>query len=218
MRTNFQSLADKFSTLSERDNKAFISFYEQNTGDIKDLKEFETEEELYLAVVTNHTYGRSQLYENKNLEKAEQFLNVSRTLILDHKDKFNIELNEDIWYLQTLQHLLTTHLTAKNRNKALKTLEDLKTIDEENRQYYELEEKEIKRIQKYRILMTIGYTGLGLVVISMTYRFIMDKPLWHIGRIGQVLGLCGLAGAYFFKDSVKSTAPNIVYKSWPGAN
>lgn len=218
MRANFQSLADKYSALNERDNRAFISFYEQNTDEIKNLKDFETDEELYLVVVTNHTYGRSQLYENKNLEKAEQFLNISRTLVLENKDKFKIELNEDIWYLQTLQHLLTTHLTAKNRNKALKTLEDLKTIDEDNRQYYELEEKEITRIQKYKILMTIAYTGLGLLVISITYRFITDKPLWYVGRIGQVLGLCGLVGAYFFKNGVKRTAPNIVYKSWPGAS
>jgi hypothetical protein len=217
MRANFQSLADKYSALNERDNKAFISFYEQNTDEIKNLRDFETDEELYLAVVTNHTYGRSQLYENKNLEKAEQFLNLSRTLILEHKDKFGIELMEDIWYLQTLQHLLTTHLTARNRNKALRVLEDLKVIDEENRQYYELEEKEIRRIQKYKMLMALVYTGLGLLAISTAYRFVTNKLLWFIGRIGQVLGLCGLIGAYFFKDSVKSTAPNIVYKSWPGA-
>jgi len=218
MRANFQSLADKFSTLSEQDNKVFISFYEQNTDDIMNLKDFETEEELYLAVVTNHTYGRSQLYQNKNLEKAEQFLNISRTLILDHKEKFEIELTEDIWYLQTLQHLLTTHLTSKNRKKALRTLEDLKVIDEDNRQYYDLEEKEIRRIQRYKILMTIAYTGIGLLVISTMYRFVTDKPLWYIGRIGTIFGLCGLIGAYFFKDSIKSTAPGIEYKSWPGAS
>lgn len=149
MRANFQSLAEKFSTLDERDNRAFISFYEQNTDEIRDLKDFETDEELYLAVVTNHTYGRSQLYENKNLAKAEEFLNIAKTLVLEHKDEFEIELNKDIWYLQTLQHLLTTHLTAKNRNKALRTLEDLKLIDEDNRPYYELEKKEIRRIKKY---------------------------------------------------------------------
>jgi hypothetical protein len=218
MRSNFQSLADKFSALNERDNKAFISFYEQNTDDIKNLRDFETDEELYLAVVTNHTYGRSQLYENKNLEKAEQFLNFSRSLFLGHREKFKIELNEDIWYLQTLQHLLTTHLIAKNRSKALKILQELKVIDEENRQYYELEEKEIRRIQKYKMLMALVYTGLGLLAIATAYRFVTDKPLWFIGRIGQVLGLLGLIGAYFFKDSVKSKAPNIVYKSWPGAS
>jgi hypothetical protein len=218
MRENFQSLADKYSALNERDNKAFILFYEQNTDEIKNLKDFETDEELYLAVVTNHTYGRSQLYENKNFEKAEQFLNISRTLVLENKDKFKIELNEDIWYLQTLQHLLIIHLTAKNRNKALATLEDLKVIDEDNRLYYELEEKEIRRIQKYKILMTIAYIGLGLLVISTLYRFVTDRPLWYVGRIGQVFGLGGFIGAYFFKNSVKSTAPNIVYKSWPGAS
>jgi len=218
MRTNFQSLADKFSNLNERDNKAFISFYEQNIDDIKDLKDFETDEELYLAVVANHTYGRSELYENKNLEKAERFLNISRALILEHKDKFELELNEDIWYLQTLQHLLTTHLTAKNHNKALATLKDLKVIDEDNREYYELEEREVRRIQRFKILMTMVYMGLGLFTISIAYRFVTDKPLWYVGRIGQVFGLGGLIGAYFFKNSEKSTAPNIVYKSWPGAS
>jgi len=163
-----------------------------------------------LAVVTNHTYGRSQLYENKNLETAEQFLNISRNLILDHKDKFKIELNEDVWYLQTLQHLLTIYLTKKKRSKALRILEHLKVIDEDNQQYYKLEEKEIKRIQKYKVLMSIAYFGLGLLAISTIYKFVEDKPLWYLGRIGQMLGLFGFGGAYFFKDSVKSTAPNIV--------
>lgn len=217
MRANFQSLAEKFSTLDERDNRAFISFYEENTAEISNLKDFETDEELYLAVVTNHTYGRSQLYEHRNLAKAEHFLNIARTLVLEHKAKFDIKLDEDIWYLQTLQHLLTTYLAAKHRSKALRILEDLKLIDEDNRAYYEQEEKEIRRIRKYKTLMTLAYTGLGLLAISATYRFIADKPLWYVGRIGQVLGVCGLVGAYFFKDSVKSTAPTIVYKSWPGA-
>jgi len=218
MRENFQSLADKFATLNEGDNKDFISFYERNEDDIMNLKNFETDEELYLAVVTNHTYGRSQLYEIKDLNKAEQFLNIARALILEHKDRFRLELNEDIWYLQTLQHLFTIHLTAKNNTKALRILKDLKAIDEENQQYYELEEKEIRRIQKYKNLMTLAYTGLGLLAISAVYRFVADRQLWYVGRIGIVFGLVGLAGAYFFKDSVKSTANNIVYKSWPGAS
>src|SRR6185369_7952531 len=158
------------------------------------------------------------LYENKNLEKAEQFLNTSRTLVLENKDKFKIELNKDIWYLQTLQHLLTPHQTAKDRNKALTTLEDLKVIDEDNRLYYELEEKEIRRIQKFKILMTMAYFGLGLLAISVVYRFVADKPLWYVGQIGEVFGLGGFIGAYFFKNSVKSIAPNIVYKSWPGTS
>ena len=152
------------------------------------------------------------------MEKAEHFLNIARTLVLENKDKFKIELSGDIWYLQTLQHLLTTHLTAKNRNKALTTLKDLKVIDEDNRLYYELEEKEIRRIQKFKMLMTIAYIGLGLLVISVAYRSVTDRPLWYVGRIGQVFGLGGFMGAYFFKNSVKSGTPHVAYKSWPGAS
>jgi hypothetical protein len=59
MKTNFKILSDKFSILNEQDNKDFILFYENNEREIEDLKDFETDEELYLSAVINHTYGRS---------------------------------------------------------------------------------------------------------------------------------------------------------------
>src|SRR5688572_33408490 len=132
MKTNFKILADKFSVLNEQDNKDFISFYGNNETEIKDLNDFETEEELYLSAVIHHTYGRSLLYVNKDYKKAERHLDIARSLILNSKDKFNLELKEDVWYLQTLQHLLKISLDTKSHSKSKEFLRELKLIDSEN--------------------------------------------------------------------------------------
>ena len=98
MKTNFKILADKFSILNEQDNNDFISFYKNNEREIEDLNDFETDEELYLSAVINHTYGRSLLYEAKDYQMAEKHLDIARSLILNNKKKFNLELKEDAWY------------------------------------------------------------------------------------------------------------------------
>lgn len=208
MRSNFKSLADKFSSTNVGDNKDFLSFYETNEDEIKNLNNFETDEELYLAVVIYHTYGRSLLYELHDFKKAEQFLNISRNLVLQYKGKFEIDLAGDVWYVQTLQHLLTVYSSTKNRYKALSVIGELKKIDGDNRPYYELEEKEIKRIRRYKTFMATAYFGMSVIAISISYRFLTETSLWYFGGIGQLLAIGGVAGAYFFKESVKSTALN----------
>jgi hypothetical protein len=210
MRKNFKSLSDKFSTLNAGDGKDFLSFYEINIREIEGLSDFESDEELYLAVVINHTYGRSQLYERKDYRKAEQFLCVAKTLLLEHKDKFDIELKEDIWYQETLQHLSKTYLTKRNGSKALKILTELTMIDEGNKSSYALAIKEIKRVRKHEILVAIAYIGIALVTISVGYRFIMDAQLWHVGHIGESLTLIGLVGAYFFRGNSSSDKSEMI--------
>jgi hypothetical protein len=207
MKTNFKTLADKFSVLNEQDNKDFISFYGNNETEIKDLNDFETEEELYLSAVIHHTYGRSLLYVNKDYKKAERHLDIARSLILNSKDKFNLELKEDVWYLQTLQHLLKISLHTKSHNKSKEFLRELKLIDSENASEYQLEEKEINRIKKYKFFMILIYCGMGLIAISSISRFLFSTNIGLVGRLGAIVGLVGLIGGYFNKDSVKKDSP-----------
>lgn len=181
------------------------SFYDINHNEIENLNDFESEEELYLVVVINHTYGRSQLYGLKDFKRAERFLNISKDLVLQYKDRYQIELSDDVWYIQSLQHLLTICLTTKDRVKTPKIISELKSIDEGNQSDYEREEKEIKRIQKYQMLMATAYLGMGLILLSIIYSFFTESSFWYFGRIGQLLALVGLAGAYFFKDRTKDS-------------
>ncbi|HYI76989.1 MAG TPA: hypothetical protein VEW65_05170 [Chryseolinea sp.] len=203
MKENFKILADKFSVLNVQDNKDFILFYNKNKNEIEGLKDFQTDEELYLAAVINHTYGRSLLYESKDYKNAERHLDIARSMILSYKNKFSITLKEDVWYVQTLRHLLIVSLDSKNYRKAKDMLKELKFIDGENTNEYSLEEKEISRIEKYRLLMLLAYCGMGLIVISIIYRFVLETSLGSVGRIGTIVALIGLVGGYFYKDSVK---------------
>ncbi|MBX2969297.1 MAG: hypothetical protein KF803_07990 [Cyclobacteriaceae bacterium] len=206
MRANFKELSDKFSNLNERDNEDFISFYGNYKNEILKLSDFDTDEELYLMVVINHTYGRSLLYGSKNYEKAEEYLEVARSLILNNRVKFSLDLTDDIWYLQTLQHLLKISLDLKNYNKSKELLKELKLIDNENVSEYNMEEKEINRIRRYKIFEMLIYCGMGLIAISMTYKFVTSVSMVFIDSLGIAIGLIGIIGGYFNKDSLKGTA------------
>lgn len=208
MKPNFKILADKFSVLNEQDNKAFISFYKNNENEIENLKDFDTDEELYLSAVINHTYGRSLLYEIKDYEKAERYLEISRSLILNNKSKFNLDLTQDIWYLQTLQHLLKISRILKNYNKSRELLKELKLIDSENVNDYRLEAKEINRIKNYKFFTILVYGGMGLIVISIIFKFLSSTTLELVGRIGMIVGLVGLIGGYLNKDRKKNKVYN----------
>jgi hypothetical protein len=207
MRTNFKILADKFSTLNGQDNKDFISFYRNNKNEIEDLKVFETEEELYLSAVIHHTYGRSLLYETKDYRTAEMHLDIARSLIVNNRTKFNLELTEDIWYLQTLQHLLTISIASKSYSKSKELLRELKRIDSENENEYQLEEKKIDRIKRYRIFMILTYCGMGLIVAAMIYRSLTSTSMGMIDRVGELVGLIGIIGVYLNRDTVKKHSP-----------
>lgn len=207
MKTNFKILADKFSILNEQDNKDFISFYKSNEREIEDLNDFETDEELYLSAVINHTYGRSLLYDTKDYQMAEKHLDIARSLILNNKEKFNLELKEDVWYLQTLQHLLKISLDSKNYDKSKELLRELMIIDSGNTNEYQLEEKEINRIRKYKFFMILVYCGMGLIAISIISRFLSLTSFGLVGRLGTLVGLAGLIGGYFNKDSVRKHSP-----------
>lgn len=203
MKNNFKILADKFLNLDRKDNKDFISFYQNNQREIEGLNDFETEEELYLSVVINHTYGRSLLYETKDYRKSQKYLDFARSLILSNKRKFKLELKEDIWYLQTLQHLLKISLDSKNYGKSIRLLKELKLIDPENANEYQLEEKELNRNRRYKVFMILIYFGIGLIMTSMIYRFITSTSMGLIDRFGTVVGLVGVIGGYFSRNSVK---------------
>jgi hypothetical protein len=207
MKTNFKILADKFSVINEQDNKSFISFYKKNESEIENLKDFDTDEELYLSAVINHTYGRSLLYEDKDYGKAERHLGIARSLILNNKTKFNLELTNDIWYIQTLQHLLKISIDSQNYDKSRELLKELKLIDSENENKYQLEEKEISRIKRYKIFMILIYFGMGLTITSMIYRFVTSTSMGLIGGFGTIVGLIGIIGAYFSRDSEKKHSP-----------
>lgn len=206
MNTNFEILADKFSVLNEQDNKSFISFYEENENEIQNLIDFETEEELYLPVVINHTYGRSLLYEIQDYNKAEKHLDIARSLILNNKSKFNLELEDDIWYRQTLQHLLKISVDSKSHNKSRELLGELKFIDSEHANEYQLKGKELDRIRNYNLFMILIYCGMGLIAISMIARFFYSTSFGLIGRLGTIVGLIGIIGSYF-NYSVKKHKP-----------
>jgi len=199
MKTNFNILADKFSVLNEQETKDFISFYEKNQREIEGLKDFETEEELYLSAVINHTYGRSLLYEVRDREKAARYLEMARSLILSHKTKFNLALNEDIWYLQTLQHLLRISLDSGKDDQSKKLLQELTLIDPENKNEYQRAEQEINRAKRYKIFMALLFCGMGLTLVSMVYRFVTSTTMGPIDRVGTAIGLLGIIGAYIHR-------------------
>jgi uncharacterized membrane protein len=207
MKNNFKILADKFSILNEQDNKDFISFYKNNENEIKDLNDFESDEELYLSAVINHTYGRSLLYETKDYKKAERHLDIARSLILNNKSKFNLKLKEDVWYLQTLQHLLTISLYSNNYYKSAGLIRELKLIDSENAIEYQPKEKELNRIRRYKVFMMLIYFGMGLIITSMIYRFVTSTSMELIDILGIVVGIIGIIGGYASKDSVKKQNP-----------
>ena len=207
MRTNFKILADKFSILNEQDSKDFVSFYKNNESEIEDLNDFETDEELYLSAVINHTYGRSLLYETKDYQMAEKHLDIARSLILNNKSKFNLELKEDIWYLQTLQHLLKISLDSKNYDKSTGLLKELKLIDSEIANEYQLDEKEINRVRRYKVFMILIYCGMGLIITSMIYRFVTSTNMGLIDKLGTVVGHIGIIGGYVNRNSVKRHSP-----------
>ncbi|NBW35651.1 MAG: hypothetical protein EBR30_11675 [Cytophagia bacterium] len=207
MKNNFKILADKFSTLNEQDNKDFISFYKNNETEIEDLNDFESDEELYLSAVINHTYGRSLLYETKDYKKAERHLDIARSLILNNSSKFNLKLKDDVWYLQTLQHLLTISLYSNNYNKSAGLLRELKLIDSDNPIKYQPEEKELNRIRRYKVFMMLIYFGMGLIITSMIYRFVTSTSMELIDILGIVVGIIGIIGGYANKNRVKKQNP-----------
>jgi hypothetical protein len=193
-------LADRFSTLIEQNNREFITFYEVNKSEIGNLKDFATDEELYLSAVINHTYGRSLLYENKDYRGAEKHLDIARSLILNYKDKFEIELTEDIWYLQTLQHLLKASVSGKKYKRAQALVKELKIIDIQNLSRYCLEEKEINRTKTHAAFRILAYGGITLLASSVTYSFVFETTPGYIASIGTITDLIGLAGQYYYRD------------------
>lgn len=205
MRTHFKILADKFSVLNEQDNKEFITFYEANRNEIAGLTDFETDEELYLSAVINHTYGRSLLYQKKDHDNAQKHLDIARSLILKHKDEFEIELKEDIWYLQTLQHLLKASLERKDYKRAKSLIQELKIIDIENIARYCLKETEITRIGKHAVFVRLTYGGVALLASSVAYGFLNNITFGYIDSIGVVATLVGLVGQFCYRGSTKQT-------------
>jgi hypothetical protein len=128
-------------------------------------------------------------------------------LIADNKSKFKLELKEDVWYLQTLQHLLKISLDSKSYDKSRALLRELEFIDSENANDYELEEKEINRIKRYKIFLILIYCGMGLLITSMIYRFVTSTNMGLTDGLGTVIGLIGIIGAYFNKDSMRKHSP-----------
>ena len=212
MRTNFKILADKFSVLSDQNSKEFISFYQNNKHEIENLRDFETDEELYLSVVINHTYGRSLLYEIKDYKSAERHLEISRSLIVNNKIKFDLDLTVDVWYLQTLQHLVKISFHRMTRNKSKELLRELAQIDPENANEYQLEEKEIDRLKRYKIFMILIYGGIALVLCSIGYLYVTSSGIGYLDRVGTVIGLIGIVGSYLNRNSLKDTTDNKIYR------
>jgi hypothetical protein len=201
MKPSFKILADQFSTLNEQDNKAFISFYVTHKQEIESLQHIETEEELYLLIVINHVYGRSLLYETREYKEAEKYLEISKQLILQNRDTFDIELQNDVWYLQTLLHLLRATFQLKEYEKSREFLKELKNLDKENPEKYAFAEKELSRIKKNKFFTILIYCGLALMAISVTARLLSLTDSELMGRLGTLAGLIGLTGSYFTRAS-----------------
>lgn len=207
MKTNFKILSDEFSALNEQDNQSYIDFYRKNEREIGQLTSFETDEELYLAAVIHHTYGRSLLYNNKDYRNADRHLDIARSLMLNNKARFNLEFPENIWYLQTLLHLVKSSVELKNYTRSNELLSELMLIDSDNSVEYQRAREKIAARKWSGISMMLVYVGIGLLITSIIGKFLFQANTALIDNLGTCIGLVGLAGAYWNREGRKKYKP-----------
>ena len=196
MRKEFQELSDKFSTIDENNQVQFIKFYEDNRSSIETLTDFQDESEIQLALVIQHTVGRSELYVNSNYEKAYRHLGNSLKLLLQYKSQFNYELEDDIWYLQTLQHLQLATYKLGRLNISLGLTNKLILIDTESKDVHVKSRKKIYCDLLSLYSKYIIYFGLTLILLELVViRNFLDQysnRLHHVGLAFSLLGFVGI--------------------------
>jgi hypothetical protein len=200
MRSNFDLLATKFSECNKSD-RAILDFYHNHANELETLDSFESEEELYLAVIINFTCGRVLISQTENHSKGKAWLNRARLLVQQNKGRFEINLQDNDWYIQILQSLLKEAIQRIKLFTAAGILDELISIDQNNHNEYRLQKLEIRRGIYYVCSKYSLYLGLTLLTISLLLKAVLTNPTDLIRWMGTAFSIVGLFGLYFNKNT-----------------